>query len=291
VPPTGSGASSLSKEFSFGNSGKFRSMRKAVQLDADAPAVIDEWLVSEGGVVTEGKALLRYSSGGVSRKLVCPVVAGGTLVSRILVGEGAVAQPAQDVCSVEPCPHDESYHGVCTTCGEPVEDSEPSGGRRPGRGGEDVAGPREGFGLFGGVAHPELRRSRQGVTKQNNQRVKELQSKKKLALVLDLDHTLLHTMCPACEMQHNVMVRVMQHKTPREVFFVTIRGKGHFTKLRPHVRTFLEMLSELYELYIYTAGDRAYAQEMARLLDERNRYAYVRMCVCVCVCVCVYTHM
>jgi hypothetical protein len=43
---------------------------KAVQLDADAPALIDEWLVSEGGVVTEGKALLRYSSGGVSRKLV-----------------------------------------------------------------------------------------------------------------------------------------------------------------------------------------------------------------------------
>ena len=58
--------------------------------------------------VTEGKVLLRYTSGGVSRKLVCPAVAGGTLLSRILVREGTLAQPGQDVCSVEHCPHDDS---------------------------------------------------------------------------------------------------------------------------------------------------------------------------------------
>ena len=40
-----------------------------------------------------------------------------------------------------------------------------------------------------------------------------------------------------------------------------------WTKLRPHVREFLAGASEMYELYVYTMGARAYAAEMTRLLD------------------------
>ena len=44
------------------------------------------------------------------------------------------------------------------------------------------------------------------------------------------------------------------------------------TKLRPFVRTFLKEASEMYEMHIYTMGDRAYALAMADLLDPRREY-------------------
>jgi RNA polymerase II C-terminal domain phosphatase-like 3/4 len=44
------------------------------------------------------------------------------------------------------------------------------------------------------------------------------------------------------------------------------------TKLRPFVRTFLKEASEMFEMYIYTMGDRPYALEMAKLLDPQGEY-------------------
>jgi FCP1-like phosphatase family protein len=44
------------------------------------------------------------------------------------------------------------------------------------------------------------------------------------------------------------------------------------TKLRPFVRTFLKEASEMFEMYIYTMGDRRYSLEMARLLDPQGEY-------------------
>ena len=44
------------------------------------------------------------------------------------------------------------------------------------------------------------------------------------------------------------------------------------TKLRPFVRTFLKEASEMFEMYIYTMGDRPYAFEMAKLLDPGGEY-------------------
>ena len=44
-----------------------------------------------------------------------------------------------------------------------------------------------------------------------------------------------------------------------------------WTKLRPGVREFLEAARGLFDLHIYTMGDREYAGEMARLLDPGRR--------------------
>jgi hypothetical protein len=45
------------------------------------------------------------------------------------------------------------------------------------------------------------------------------------------------------------------------------RDKNLWTKLRPGVHGFLSGLRSLYELHIYTMGDREYAAAMAELLD------------------------
>lgn len=44
------------------------------------------------------------------------------------------------------------------------------------------------------------------------------------------------------------------------------------TKLRPFVRKFLKEASNLFEMYIYTMGERPYAKEMAKLLDPADFY-------------------
>lgn len=43
-------------------------------------------------------------------------------------------------------------------------------------------------------------------------------------------------------------------------------------KLRPFVHTFLKKASNLFEMYIYTMGERPYALEMAKLLDPGDNY-------------------
>lgn len=49
------------------------------------------------------------------------------------------------------------------------------------------------------------------------------------------------------------------------------------TKLRPFVRTFLKEASQLFEMYIYTMGDRPYALAMATLLDPKREYFHDRV--------------
>ena len=49
------------------------------------------------------------------------------------------------------------------------------------------------------------------------------------------------------------------------------------TKLRPFVHTFLEEASNLFEMYIYTMGERPYALAMADLLDPGNKYFHSRI--------------
>lgn len=44
------------------------------------------------------------------------------------------------------------------------------------------------------------------------------------------------------------------------------------TKLRPFVHTFLKEASNLFEMYIYTMGERPYAIQMAKLLDPGDVY-------------------
>lgn len=49
-------------------------------------------------------------------------------------------------------------------------------------------------------------------------------------------------------------------------------GMHMMTKLRPFVQAFLKEASSLFEMYIYTMGERAYAMEMAKILDPENVY-------------------
>ncbi|KAI3929520.1 hypothetical protein MKX01_025688 [Papaver californicum] len=93
---------------------------------------------------------------------------------------------------------------------------------------------------------------------------------KKLCLVLDLDHTLLNS-AKFIEIDpvHQELLRKKEEKergkSQRHLF--RFPHMGMWTKLRPGVWNFLEKASKLYELHLYTMGNKRYATEMAKLLD------------------------
>ncbi|RZC65995.1 hypothetical protein C5167_009690 [Papaver somniferum] len=104
--------------------------------------------------------------------------------------------------------------------------------------------------------------------------LKSLLGKKKLYLVLDLDHTLLnsthfHHISPDEEYLKSQIDSL--HDLPNGNLF-KLDSMRMFTKLRPFVRTFLKEASNMFEMYVYTMGERPYAMEMARLLDPGKIY-------------------
>ena len=101
------------------------------------------------------------------------------------------------------------------------------------------------------------------------QHANHLHKQSKLSLVLDLDHTLLHATndCRARRHQGRPDVRTLilplqvdAEPSPNAMWM------EHFVKLRPHVKEFLEQASATFEIGVYTAGTRQYAEQVTLLL-------------------------
>ncbi|KAI3886598.1 hypothetical protein MKX03_019349 [Papaver bracteatum] len=98
--------------------------------------------------------------------------------------------------------------------------------------------------------------------------------RKKLCLVLDLDHTLLHSVRVqdvSVEDQEYLNLRVSSMKDSDGNSLYRHMGCSRYTKLRPSTREFLMEASKYFELFIYTMGTRDYAEEMGRLLDPQGK--------------------
>ncbi len=118
------------------------------------------------------------------------------------------------------------------------------------------------------VSKTEMERAKQKTKKQALER-------KKLLLVLDLDHTLLHStrMADVSEADAVKLHGLLQAQEDRygvegvpPVLF-HLGHMGMWTKFRPGVREFLEQAQKNFDLHVFTMGDKNYAAEMARLLD------------------------
>jgi len=95
-----------------------------------------------------------------------------------------------------------------------------------------------------------------------------LMGERKLSLVLDLDHTLVHATSDArAQSHHAVREDVRTLILPIQMNTQTL-WMQHFVKLRPHVEEFLTSLQSKYEISVYTAGTRIYAEHVCMLLSR-----------------------
>ncbi|KAG6676550.1 hypothetical protein I3842_15G157200 [Carya illinoinensis] len=151
------------------------------------------------------------------------------------------------------CTHPGSFGEMCILCGQRLDDK---------------------FGVTFGYIHKGLRLQNDEVVRLQNTDMKNLLRHKKLCLVLDLDHTLLNsTLLIHMTLEEEYLksqTDSLQDVSKGSLFMLDYMHI--MTKLRPFVRTFLKEASEMFEMYIYTMGDRPYALEMAKLLDPQREY-------------------
>ncbi|GAB2280761.1 hypothetical protein Dimus_015387 [Dionaea muscipula] len=138
------------------------------------------------------------------------------------------------------------------------------------------ASPAQPQGLWGDVEHlfdgydEEQKAAIQRERARRIEEQKKMFAARKLCLVLDLDHTLLNSAkFSEVDPVHDEILRKKEEqdreKLQRHLF--RFPHMGMWTKLRPGIWTFLEKASKLYELHLYTMGNKLYATEMAKVLD------------------------
>lgn len=117
---------------------------------------------------------------------------------------------------------------------------------------------------------------RAAIQKERTRRIEEQKkmfSARKLCLVLDLDHTLLNSAkFTEVDPLHEEILRKKEEQEMDKPFRHLFRfpHMGMWTKLRPGIWNFLEQASKLFELHVYTMGNKLYATEMAKVLDPKG---------------------
>jgi RNA polymerase II C-terminal domain phosphatase-like 3/4 len=142
------------------------------------------------------------------------------------------------------CAHSRVFRGRCLVCGTKLDRS---------------------HGLPFKYIDRDLWLSHKEIAQQRKVQSDKLLNERKLVLLLDLDHTLLHT---------SAMTRNQKTQEELNSFpdLYSLEPFSGMTKLRPYVHEFLKEASSLFELYIYTMGERHYAMRMAQFLDPENVY-------------------
>lgn len=140
------------------------------------------------------------------------------------------------------CSHDVYIKGLCGNCGARLD-------------------PPQSTSVSMIHSVPELKVSEKLAKKIGKADQERLIQERKLVLLVDLDQTILHTT------HENV-------KSDPEVHSFTL-WPGHptyYTKLRPYLKEFLERMSKIYELHIFTFGCRKYAHKIASIIDPDQVY-------------------
>jgi len=185
---------------------------------------------------------------------------------------------------IEECPHPTFLDGICVVCGTPRasikedKDSKTTTNSSSSQKTSQVT-------VSGGVTMTISQRESESMALLDSDR---LFRQKRLSLVLDLDHTLVHATADARARQY------LDPAHPRAVAAGDVRtislpmfegadaGKKssvdprhkfmrsqHYVKLRPYVKEFLDGVRHTYEVSVYTAGTRQYAEEIAMVLCRK----------------------
>ena len=120
--------------------------------------------------------------------------------------------------------------------------------------------------------------SEEEATRAEEEVKRRLLTSKRLSLVVDLDQTIIHATVDPTVAEWQRDPDNPNYEALKDVRAFQLvddgpggRGTWYYIKLRPGLKEFLEQVSKLYELHIYTMGTRAYAQHIAELVDPDRK--------------------
>lgn len=192
---------------------------------------------------------------------------------------------AQQYCP----PHPGYMGGICIRCGKTKEECAESEKKE----GENLS-PRSAYfkSIFHGdeddqqgvhgkddghlslnYIHHGLEVSQVEAARLKNHTVKQAMENEKLLLVLDLDHTLLHsTRISDLNEEQTKQLHGLLEKQPADgQMLYHLPHMGMWTKLRPGIREFFSEVRKYYDLHVFTMGDKSYAAAIANLLDPSGQ--------------------
>uniref|UniRef100_M4C423 RNA polymerase II subunit A C-terminal domain phosphatase n=1 Tax=Hyaloperonospora arabidopsidis (strain Emoy2) TaxID=559515 RepID=M4C423_HYAAE len=231
-----------------------------------------EWMASAGAQVDAGQRLGTAGrlEDGTLRVLQAPCKGKLHLLTKEQSdemmdarGEEGARSMRRAVAVVEYCVHPVRNGRTCLMCLEAVDEEEESGGSRGDYGDGDGGGETGGSASVNVVSHGQvIRLNLEEARKFDSDNIRRQLGAKKLSLVLDLDHTLLHALMDTVD---GVVDDI-------HFFFISGLDQQHVVKLRPGLTEFLTELSALYDLFIYTHGTRLYAEEIVKIIDPDETY-------------------
>ena len=184
---------------------------------------------------------------------------------------------------IEACGHPTVIDQLCAVCGKPIE------AKVLGR--QQIRDPAVHPVSSAQTRNAESRSNMSHVTvsgltvsiseteaqRMSQQDAQRLRKQQKLSLVLDLDHTLVHATNDIRARRHClerddvrslILPFMEQHQQQQHAQTAQPVWMQHFVKLRPYVKEFLQTALELFEVGVYTAGTREYAEQIALMLSR-----------------------
>ncbi|XP_063779372.1 RNA polymerase II subunit A C-terminal domain phosphatase [Pseudophryne corroboree] len=176
------------------------------------------------------------------------------VVLELCVKPGQVISAGGVLVRLSGCNHPVVMKGLCAECGQDLTQLQSKNGK------QQVPLSTATVSMVHSV--PELMVSSEQAEQLGREDQHRLHRNMKLVLMVDLDQTLIHT-----TEQH------FQHMSRKGIFHFQL-GRGEpmlHTRLRPHCKEFLEKISKLYELHVFTFGSRLYAHTIAGFLDPEKK--------------------
>ncbi|XP_071510054.1 RNA polymerase II subunit A C-terminal domain phosphatase-like [Diadema antillarum] len=176
-------------------------------------------------------------------------------VQEVLAKEGDIVEPGAVLLKVSRCSHPTVMKGMCAECGEDLRRDEDVSKKQAPSSTASVA-----------MVHsiPELHVTKEEAAVLAKQDEDSLIKHRKLVLLVDLDQTLIHTTLddvpPDMPGVHHFQLR----KGPLFPWY--------HTKIRDGCNQFLDLVSQYYQLHIFTMGVRLYAHTVAEIIDPDGKF-------------------
>ena len=170
----------------------------------------------------------------------------------------------------EACTHEIQFQGLCALCGKDMNEVTWANDHR-----DTERTPIN-------MIHDQtnLKVSRIAAARAEHELQRRLLKQRKLSLVVDLDQTIIHACIEPTigEWQHDP--GNPNYEAVKEVKSFQLNDDGprglasgcwYYIKMRPGLVDFLSRIAELYELHVYTMGTRAYAMNIAKIVDPDQK--------------------
>jgi RNA polymerase II subunit A-like phosphatase len=195
----------------------------------------------------------------------------GSVVRWAIKPGTVITRPGVELLEIEePCTHEIQFGGLCAECGKDMTTVDYlTKERNVDR--ATVNMTHDNVALL--VSHKEAVRGEEETKKR-------LLGAKKLTLIVDLDQTVIHTTCERTIAEWKADPNNPNHDAVKDVEgfqladdnVSNVAANWYYVKMRPGLKDFFDRISTKYEMHVYTMATRAYAQEVARIIDPERKY-------------------